>query len=88
MCPFVALSVSLYTYVSERRNNWDDLLPVLDFAYDDTVQASAGHTSSFRNIVGAHPRRPNSVAGKRSGHWPRGAQCVGVAAACRGPARL
>jgi hypothetical protein len=47
----------LRAFVNDRRDDWDELLPVLEFAYNDTVQASTGHTPFFLNI-GAHPRRP------------------------------
>jgi hypothetical protein len=47
----------LRAFVNDRQDDWDVLLPVLEFAYNDTVQASTGHTPFFLNI-GAHPRRP------------------------------
>ena len=47
----------LRAFVNDRRDDWDELLPVLKFACNDTVQASTGHTPFFLNI-GAHPRRP------------------------------
>ena len=47
--------------VLETISQVDELLAVLEFAYNDTVQASTGRTAVFLNI-GVHPRRPTTSA--------------------------
>jgi transposase InsO family protein len=37
--------------------NWDELLPALEFAYNDSIQASSKHTPFFLNY-GFHPHSP------------------------------
>lgn len=54
------LKEMLRSYVSEQKNNWAEMLPYVEFAYNDSVQASTGHTPFFLN-AGDHPNRPTSL---------------------------
>ena len=44
----------LRTVVNHRRSNWEELLPICEFAYNDMVGASTGETPFFLNH-GHHP---------------------------------
>ena len=54
------LKEMLRSYVNDRRDNWAKMLPFVEFAYNDPVQASTGHTPFFLNC-GEHPQRPTSI---------------------------
>ena len=47
-------------YVNPRQTNWDTLLPVLEFAVNNTWQESIGNTPFFLNY-GRHPRTPAAL---------------------------
>ncbi|KXZ40924.1 hypothetical protein GPECTOR_1291g539 [Gonium pectorale] len=47
-------------YVSATQDNWCDLLPQLEFAYNSSVQASTGF-SPFKLVLGYEPRTPLSL---------------------------
>jgi hypothetical protein len=42
-------------FVSERQNDWDTLLPLGEFAYNNHIHASTQHTPFFLD-TGRHPR--------------------------------
>ena len=44
----------LRSVVNHRQNNWEDLLPMSEFAYNNMIQASTGETAFFLNS-GRHP---------------------------------
>lgn len=48
---------ALRHYINPRRNNWDRWLCLLEFAYNDTVNASTGYTPFYLNY-GQHPLTP------------------------------
>ena len=47
----------LRAFVNHRQNNWDELLPLCEFAINDLQQGSTGDTPFFLNY-GYHPRTP------------------------------
>ena len=47
-------------FVNPRQDNWDTLLPVLEFAIDNSCQESIQDTPFFLNY-GRHPRVPSDV---------------------------
>jgi transposase InsO family protein len=51
------LEEMLRSYVNSDMTNWDDLLPAVEFAYNDSTQASSGMTPFFANY-GFHPHSP------------------------------
>ena len=60
----------LRTYTNEHHNDWDQHLPMLELAYNNTVNASTGHTPFFLNH-GTHPRLPATPpAPKTTAHTP------------------
>ncbi len=48
-------------FCDEETSNWDDLLPPLQFAYNNAYQASTQHTPFFMNY-GRHPKLPERIA--------------------------
>jgi hypothetical protein len=52
----------LRSYVSYDQSDWDDYLPLVEFAINNSVAASTGETPYFTNY-GFHPRIPSSVEG-------------------------
>ncbi len=50
----------LRSYVNEKHNNWDDLLPYLELAYNNSRQASHRFTPYFLNH-GRHPYVPGAA---------------------------
>ena len=44
-------------YISPQQNNWDELLPMAEFAINNAYQESIGHTPFYLNF-GRHPRLP------------------------------
>ena len=53
---------ALRSYVSNRHDDWDCHLPLIEFAYNNTVNASTGHTP-FYLAHGYNPRMPISLTG-------------------------
>ena len=51
----------LRSFVSPHQNDWDDLLPLVEFAYNSAVNASTGYTPFFLNY-GFEPHTPLSLA--------------------------
>jgi len=45
-------------YVDARQRNWVKLLPVLEFAYNNSVHAAHGSTPFYYLLYGMHPRAP------------------------------
>ena len=43
--------------VGEHINNWDQILPMVEFAYNSSVNRSTGR-SSFEIVIGLLPRKP------------------------------
>jgi len=50
---------TLRTFVNHRQNDWDELLPLCEFAINDADQASTGETPFYLNY-GLHPLTPSS----------------------------
>jgi hypothetical protein len=48
-------------YVGPRRDDWDTLLPLAEFAINNSVADSTGMTPFFMNS-GQHPNTPLSIA--------------------------
>jgi hypothetical protein len=44
-------------YVNARQSNWVKLLPLLEFAYNNSIHAGHGSTP-FYLLYGSHPRAP------------------------------
>ena len=61
------LEEMLRHYVDYSQNNWDELLPMVEFAYSDSIQASIGMTPFFADL-GRHPNRVNILKGKNWNH--------------------
>jgi transposase InsO family protein len=53
--PNQVLEQYLRCFVNTKQSNWTTLLPMAEFAYNNTVQASTGH-SPFYAVYGHHPR--------------------------------
>ena len=49
----------LRSYVNDQHNNWDDLLPYMELAYNNSRQASTKATPYFLNH-GTHPHIPGA----------------------------
>ena len=67
----------LRTFVNHKQSNWDELLPLCQFAINNSDQTSTGESPFFLN-TGQHPLTPSSLidactsldlAGERSGQW-------------------
>lgn len=50
----------LRCYVSPHHDDWDEHLATLEFAYNDSLQASTGYTPFF-TVYGRHPYSPLSL---------------------------
>jgi len=50
--------LKLHKYTNYRQDNWDTLLPLMEFAYNDHVNASTKKTP-FEANYGYHPRKPS-----------------------------
>ena len=48
------------SFVNVRHDNWDELLPALEFAYNNSLQKSTGRTP-FYLTYGMHPRTPAAL---------------------------
>ena len=55
----------LRSFVNNQHNNWDELLPALEFAYNNSVQRSTGKTPFFLTY-GMHPRTPAALLAQQS----------------------
>jgi transposase InsO family protein len=51
----------LSPFVNQRLDNWADLLPAAEFAYNSSVQASTGYTPFYLNY-GQHPASAAALA--------------------------
>jgi hypothetical protein len=51
------LEEMLRAYVNEQQDNWESLLPLMQFAYNDSESDTTGHTPFFL-LHGEHPRSP------------------------------
>lgn len=51
------LEEQLRNYVSYHQDNWDTLLPMLEFAHNNTVSSTTGYSPFFLN-TGQHPVTP------------------------------
>lgn len=56
----------LRCFCSEQGEEWLDILPVAEFAYNNTVHSSTGQTPFFV-VQGLHPRMPHTPEDERSG---------------------
>jgi hypothetical protein len=54
------LEMMLRAFVNQQQNNWDTLLPALEFAYNNSVNPSTGF-SPFYLTAGFHPNVPASL---------------------------
>ncbi len=76
-------------FVNPRQDNWDTLLPVLEFAINNSFQESIQDTPFFLNY-GRHPRVPsdirlpeeNPTAHRSAGHGSCHAECKEVHVGC------
>ena len=50
---------TLRAYVNANHNNWDELLPYVEFSINDSVNVSSGESPFYLNY-GYHPRVPIS----------------------------
>ena len=53
------LEQMLRTFINYKQDNWKELLPYVEFAYNDSVQASTKRTP-FEVVYGDHPLRPTA----------------------------
>ena len=51
------LEESLRAYVNYHQNNWDTMLPLLEFSYNNAVNSTTGYSPFFLNY-GQHPTTP------------------------------
>lgn len=54
---------NLRSFVSQHQDDWELHLPILEMAYNNSVNASTGHTPFYLNY-GYHPRMPTSLSPK------------------------
>ena len=54
------LEAMLRAFIDQRQTNWDLLLSAAEFAYNNSTNASTGHSPFFLNY-GFHPRVPASL---------------------------
>jgi hypothetical protein len=54
----------LRAFVNYKQNNWDEYLALVEFAYNNSIQASTGVTPFFANY-GQHPSTPTSLLLKK-----------------------
>jgi hypothetical protein len=50
----------LRTFTNYKQNDWDRYLPLVEFAYNNSIQASTGITPFFANY-GQHPNIPTTL---------------------------
>ena len=53
----------LRTFVNYKQDNWDDCLPAVEFAYNNSLQASTGYTPFYLDC-GQHPITPGELLGQ------------------------
>jgi hypothetical protein len=58
------LEEMLRAYISSQHDDWDEHLPAVEFAYNNSVNPSTGHTPFYLNY-GAHPRVPSTLVNPR-----------------------
>ncbi|GJJ74408.1 hypothetical protein EMPS_06766 [Entomortierella parvispora] len=63
------LKTMLRAFIDNKQSNWDQLLPSLEFAYNNAVNASTGYSPFFLNS-GQHPRLPTALLGKPNSSVP------------------
>lgn len=63
------LKTMLRAFIDNKQSNWDQLLPSLEFAYNNAVNASTGFSPFFLN-TGQHPRLPSALHGVPSSSVP------------------
>jgi len=51
------LEESLRSYVNYHQNNWDTMLPLLEFSYNNCINSTTGYSPFFLNY-GQHPTTP------------------------------
>ena len=51
------LEESLRSYVNYHQNNWDTMLPLLEFSYNNCINSTTGYSPFFMNY-GQHPTTP------------------------------
>jgi len=56
-------------FVDNKQSNWDRLLPSLELAYNNAVNASTGYSPFFLNTA-QHPRLPTALLGVPSSSVP------------------
>jgi hypothetical protein len=61
------LEEMLRHYVDYNQRNWDELLPMVEFAYADSVQTSTGMTPFYADL-GRHPNRIQLLQGQQWVH--------------------
>ena len=66
---FRTLQQMLRAFVSPKQDDWSEHLPLLEFAYNNSKQASTGFTP-FVLCYGRHPATPFSHSLPKSGHVP------------------
>ncbi len=54
------LEEMLRTYVTDRQNGWDDILPLIEFAYSDSQQSST-HATPFLLKLRRPPSQPTGT---------------------------
>ena len=47
-------------YLNETGKNWEDLIPMVEFSINNSMNGSTGHTPFYLNS-GSHPRTPASA---------------------------
>ncbi|MCO5563781.1 hypothetical protein L7F22_017429 [Adiantum nelumboides] len=50
----------LCSYVSKKQSNWEDYLPILEFAYNSSKHSATGFTP-FMLMYGFQPRSPMAI---------------------------
>ena len=63
------LGIMLRAFIDEKQTNWDLLLPAAEFAYNNSVHHSTGHSPFFLN-TGQHPRIPSSLLALTTSNVP------------------
>ena len=58
------LREALSAFVEDRAENWDELIPLVEFAHNDSASVlGCGYTPFFMDR-GQHPRRPMALPGE------------------------
>jgi hypothetical protein len=69
------LEEMLRNYVNDQQDDWDELLPLIQFAYNDSQSATTNHTPFFL-LYGEHPRSPLTAALQHDDQVPAAADFV------------